>query len=157
MHRAPAVSFSTVRSRWHLRFIVALFFTAVVTLWGYWFWQSQPDGLVVAVACTLLGTALLALISWYQSAPSCLRWNGQYWHWSGFGDQSECRLSLRMDWQSGLLVSLQCESQPLVWLWLDACADIYQWNDLRRAIVSSEGVSPEGVDVPASLQHGDVA
>ena len=137
MHRAPAVSFSTVRSRWHLRCIVTLFIGAVVTLVAYSQGQPQSGGQVIAVACTTLAATLVALIGWYQSTTGDLRWDGQRWHWSGFEDQAVCRLSLRMDWQSGLLVSLQREGQSLVWLWLDACADIYQWNALRRAIAGS--------------------
>jgi hypothetical protein len=111
---------------------------------------------VIAMGCIVLVATLVALIGWYESVPGCLRWNGRHWHWSGFGDQAVCVLSLKMDLQRVLLVSLKCEGQPLVWLWLDACADIRHWNALRRAIVSSQGVSMDE-NVPTSQEHGEVA
>ncbi len=157
MHRAPAVSLSTVRSRWHLRFIVVLFVSAVVTLAAYSLSQPQSEGQVIAVACTVLFFPLLSLKDWYQSVQGYLRWNGQQWQWSGFGDLAVCELVHRLDWQRCLFVTLQCKGHPSVWLWLDACEDIYQWNAFRRAVVSSQAGSPEGVDAPASAQPGDLA
>ena len=157
MHRAPAVSLSTARSRWHLRFIVALFVSEVVTLVAYSLAQPQSEVQFVAVACTVLLFPLVALIGWYQSVPGYLRWNGQHWRWSGFGDQALCGLSLRLDWQRGVLVSLRCKGQRSVWLWLDACEDTYQWNAFRRALVSSQVAPLDGVDDPANMQHGEVA
>jgi hypothetical protein len=156
MHRAPAVSFSTARSRWHLRSIVALSISAVVATVAYSLGQAQSDWQVITVGCTVLVATFVALLDWYRSPPGCLRWNGQHWHWSGFGDQCVCGLSLRMDWQSGVLVSLQCEGQSTVWLWLDACADSNRWKALRRAMVSSQGVSMDE-DVPPTRHHGEVA
>ena len=157
MHRAPAVSLSTAKSRWHLRFIVVLFVSAVVTLAAHSLAQPKFEAQVIAVACTVLFFPLVALIGWYQSVPGYLRWNGQQWHWSGFGDQGVCGLALRLDWQRGLLVTLKRKGQSSVWLWLDACEDVCQWNAFRRAIVSSQDASPDGVDEPANRQHGEVA
>ena len=157
MHRAPAVSLSTVRSRWHLRFIVALFVSEVATLVAHSLAQPQSEVQAIVVAGAMLFFPLVALMGWYQSVPGHLRWNGQHWRWSGFGDQAVCALALRLDWQRGLLVLLRCKGQRSVWLWLDACEDTYQWNAFRRALVSSQVAPLDGVDDPANLQHGEVA
>ena len=140
-----------------MRFIVALFVSDVATLVAYSLAQPQSEVQVIVVACAVLFFSLVALMGWYQSVPGNLQWNGQHWHWSGFGDQAVCVLALRLDWQRGLLVSLRCEGQRSVWLWLDACEDIYHWNAFRRAIVSSQDASPEGVDEPVTEPQREVA
>jgi hypothetical protein len=139
-----------------LRFIIALSTSAAVNVLAFSLVQTQSLLQAIALACTVLIATFVALTGWYRSTPGILLWDGQHWHWSGFVDQSKCVLSLKMDLQRVLLVSLRCEGQPVVWLWLDACADIHHWSGLRRAIVSSRGVSMDE-DALTSQEHGEVA
>jgi hypothetical protein len=138
-----------------LRFIIALLTSAVVTMLAFSLLQTQSQVQASAMASTVLIATLVALTGWYRSTPGILLWDGQHWHWSGFGDRSKCVASLKMDWQRVVLVTLQCEGRPVLRLWLDACADIHHWNALRRAIVSSQGV-PTVEDGMTSQQHGEV-
>jgi hypothetical protein len=139
-----------------LRFIIALSTSAVAIVLAFSLLQTQSPKQSTALACAVLAVTLAALTGWYRSTPGILLWDGQHWHWSEFVDQSQCVLSLKMDLQRVLLVSLRCEGRPVVWFWLDACADIHQWNALRRAIVSSQGVSMDEV-ASTSQEHGEVA
>ena len=156
MHRPPAVSFSAGRSRWHLRCILFLFVSAAVVFWAFAVGQPQSDWQAVAVACTLLAAALWALFGWYQSPQGTLSWNGEQWHWSGYSDQPACILSLRMDWQRSLLVSLQRRGKPTDWLWLDAGSDAVSWRAFRRAACSIQSGFPEDDGVQTSRSHGEV-
>ena len=156
MHRAPAVSFSVARSHWHLWCILGLFFSAVLTFGAYALGQPQSGWQIVIVACTFLAAALVALFGWYQSPRGSLRWNGQHWHWSGYADQSACVVSLRMDLQRVLLVSLQRRDKLAHWLWLDAAADPANWRAFRRAVISSQSGFSEDDDVRAATPRGEV-
>lgn len=156
MHRAPAVSFLAARSRWHLRCIVVLAASSVLALVGFGLGQPQSQWQVLAVTCVMPASALVALIAWRRSPVGGLRWDGQHWRWSGWGDAAACRLTLRMDWQNGVLVSLICEGERSVCLWLDAPADPAHWNALRRAIFSSQNLAPEE-DGQVGDPHEEVA
>jgi len=61
----------------------------------------------------------------------------------------------RMDWQSGMLVTLKSKDQPTVWLWLDAPSDAANWNRLRRAVYSGH-LAFAAEEHPGQLP-GDVA
>ncbi len=136
MNRAPAVSFSTSRSRWHLRFVVAIIVSAGLVSVAFSIKQPQSGWSIFAIANTLLIASVFSLSSWRKSAVGQLRWDGQCWYWSVFGDPSVCDLMVRLDWQSGMLVTLKGKDQPTVWLWLDAPSDVANWNSLRRAVFS---------------------
>lgn len=137
MHRAPAVSVSVTKSRWHVVFIAALSILAVLPLAVLLFVQPQAPLRVFAMALVWLGCVIIPLVRWTKSPMGLLRWDSRAWHWSGFGDNSVCRLAVCMDWQRLVLVVLRCDAHPPVWLWLGACQDSMQWNALRRAIMTA--------------------
>ena len=156
MHRAPAVSFLTARSRWHLRFVLVLATSVGLTLVGFALGQPQSQWQLLILGCAGLVSACMALIDWSRSPVGCLRWDRQHWHWSGWSDSAACGLILRMDWQSGMLVTLQREGDRSLWLWLDARSDFGQWNALRRAIFSGQSIAPGDDGVEASPRHAEV-
>jgi hypothetical protein len=155
MHPAPAVSFSANRSRWHLRCILVLFVSAAVAIGAFALGQPQSGWQVAAVACTLLSSAFVALFGWYQSPRGSLRWNGQHWHWSGYADHLVCVVSVRMDLQSSLLASLQCQGKPTDWLWFDAASDPTSWRAFRRAVFFSQSDFSEDDDAQSSAPRGE--
>ena len=155
MNQAPAVSFPTTRSRRHLQSIVALIVGAGLAAFFLGQRQSLSHWELLAVTCTLLVAAAHALRDWHQSPVGRLHWDGQCWRWSEFGEQSLCHLVVRIDWQSGLLVSVKSPGQTTTWLWLDASSDGANWNHLRRAVFSRRGISAN--DDQIEPKHGDIA
>ena len=137
MHRAPAVSFSVGRSRWHLGCVVGLGAASLGIALVFALNQSFGDGRAAAVLGAALVAPVLALWGWQKSPSGQLRWDGDYWHWSGFAATQSCHLSLLVDFQRVLLVRLSHADQPPVWLWLESAPGNIHWMPLRRAIVSS--------------------
>jgi hypothetical protein len=155
MNQAPAVSFPTTRSYRHLLCIVALTISAGLTASFLGHKQSLSSWELLAVTCTLLVAAAHAFRDWLQSPVGRLHWDGQCWRWSEFGEQSACDLVVRIDWQSGLLVSVKSPGQTTTWLWLDASSDGANWNRLRRAVFSRHSISAN--DDQIEPKHGDIA
>ncbi len=137
MHRAPAVSFSVGRSRWHLGCVGLLCAASLITALVFVLNASIWDWRCVAVLGAALLAPILAVRGWQRSPSGQLRWDGQQWHWSGFATTQACRLSLLVDLQRVVLVRLSGEDHPSVWLWLEAAPGSIHWMPLRRAIVSS--------------------
>jgi hypothetical protein len=100
---------------------------------------EQPQSRIVAAVLfgLLLFVVLTALRDWHKSPTGTLQWDGAHWHWRGHADQAPCLLTLHMDWQTVVLVSLRSEDTSTVWLWLESADDALRWKALRRAIVSS--------------------
>jgi hypothetical protein len=117
--------------------------------------QPQSRWEILTIACTVLAGIFFSLNAWYASPAGRLRWDGQFWRWSGFGDQTVCHLIVRIDWQSGILVTLNSQGQQRVWLWLDATSDADSWNGLRRAVFSENSNTVD--EVQPRQMHGDTA
>ena len=141
MHRAPAVSFSVNRSRWHLYLIVSLALLAALVAGAFVTTQPRSDVRIWLPAGVSLVSLAIALAAWHKSPAGLLHWDGRSWHWSGFSAAQGCDLSLLMDFQKVLLVSLKEAGGQPVWLWLHAGPRDPLWLALRRAVVSSRGIS----------------
>lgn len=156
MHRAPAVNFSVKRSRWQARCIAGLSLLALVTFAVFAREQAALDvrtGLVALAGAIGSGAALQA---WRQSLQGQLRWDGQYWRWSGFAENPVCRLVLLMDFQRVVVVGITAEAHAPMLLWLEGEPGDANWKPLRRAIVSSQADS--GIaDPKAGLAEGGSA
>jgi len=149
MHRAPAVSFSAGRSRWHLGCVGVLSVASLVTALAFVLNATNGGCRDAAVLGAALLAPLLAIRGWQKSPSGQLRWDGQQWHWSGFAERQACSLSLLVDLQRVVLVRLTGEDQPILWLWLEAAPGNIHWMPLRRAIVSSlrDGAGDASADV----------
>lgn len=138
MHRAPAVNFLVKRSRWQAWLIVSASLLALLVLvvftWTRTVLDLRTGGLALAIAVT----SGMALAGWMRTAQGCLRWDGEYWRWSGFDDNPECRLGVVMDFQNVVVVYVTAESRGPISLWLEATPGDISWKPLRRAIVSSQ-------------------
>ena len=140
MHRPPAASHSVPRSRWHLVCIVSIWMMAAVASAGHW---QSAAGLEskIAVLLVLSIFGLWALKDWFYTQQGRLRWDGQQWLWSGFGDVPVQKLFVVLDFQRLILVKLQANPLGARWIWLDAPKRDRQWLAMRRAIVGTVTLS----------------
>ena len=136
MHSAPAVSYPVGRSRLHGWLVLSLGLGASLT--GAW-WLGQIDAVgwrhwvFVGV---LLGTCGAAAVAWRRSAQGVLRWDGQSWHWNGAVALTPGVLTVHLDGQSFLLLSLRSAIGKRLWLWPERRLDVTRWSALRRAAFS---------------------
>jgi hypothetical protein len=105
-------------------------------------WQSAA-GLEskIAVLLVLSIFGLWALKDWFYIPQGRLRWDGQQWLWSGFGDVPVQKLFVVLDFQRLILVKLQANPLGARWIWLDAPKRDRQWLAMRRAIVGTVTLS----------------
>lgn len=141
MHRAPAVSYSVFRSRWHGRLIVLLSLLTAAALGGFAVGQSQFDARFGVMASTFLAVSAIAFHRWQKSPEGRLRWDGQFWFWTGFDALQACRLSLLLDFQRVVLVCVVGDAKAPLWLWLEERRGDPAWKPLRRAMVASQAAS----------------
>ena len=101
------------------------------------FFQAQVPSMesVLAWGCALLLVSVLAWRTWRGMPVGFLRWDGAAWYWSGFDDDAPCNLTLHLDFQRLLVVSVQRLGARPVWLWLEAVPGVTGWMPLRRAVV----------------------
>jgi hypothetical protein len=156
MHRAPAVSVSTARSRWHLCCILVLSSSGVASLLGFQLELPQPGWIVLALISSILLTTAIAVSRWAQTLPGNLRWDGHRWYTSAFDDNTAPCLTLQLDWGKAILVSLQDVTGHRVWVWLEAGQDAVVWSALRRAVVSSLETGADGAGHSAPRLEGTV-
>lgn len=136
MHRPPAVSHSVRRSRWHRRLLLGIWLLALGPL--FYAFISNPSPLpAAALAAIWLVCGWLAMRTWHASATGLLQWDGEHWHWIQEGEGQPCRVHMVWDFQQCVLVRLSIAEAPGLWLWLESGASVFQWDALRRALVSS--------------------
>ncbi len=154
MHRAPAVSIFVAPSRWQLRVVAALALLAMVSATG--FLLSQPDFGWQALTTVLLTfvVVLMAVRSWRHAPHGELAWNGQQWSWSSFPAPGICTLSLRMDFQSVMVVALVPAGARPTHLWLESVRDQAHWHAVRRAVIGSRGEPAIEVDPVPAMDPG---
>lgn len=145
---APAVVFPVARSRWHLRLVVLLSLLGLAAVTAIAIDQRLPGMPLVLLGCVVFASCGTALWTWQQSPVGYLRWDGQEWFWSGFGDaRRPCRVVLRLDAQYCMLLSLHAhghgDGRLRTWLWLDTIPGPAnaQWLALRRAVLSSQALA----------------
>jgi hypothetical protein len=71
-----------------------------------------------------------------------LRWDGQAWLWTGFGDVAVDHSALVLDLQQLVLLKLHSAEGAVAWLWLQGASGNRQWLALRRAIVAADLRTP---------------
>jgi hypothetical protein len=157
MHRAPAISFSVTRSRWQLRATVALGSLGLASIASFVYAQSDFGWRALLSLGVVPVVVAVALVAWWKAPRGILQWNGQQWNWSGFTALPACQVSLLMDFQSLLLVSLTSDTERSVCLWLEAGAGVADWQALRRAIVSGQSMVRIDVDRAQPRVGGDGA
>lgn len=136
---------------------MSLVLSAAVWVGAFVYTQQKPDALTWMPVVASLAACGAAFSTWHRSPAGLLRWDGRSWHWSGFLTARGCSLSVLMDFQSVLLVSLKETGRQPVWLWLQAVPGDPLWLVLRRAIVSSRGSSAGEQEADPLEENGYVA
>jgi hypothetical protein len=147
MHAPPAVSFSVGRSTVHGCCLAAALLLALV-VGALWLDQgADPGWRQVLYLLLLLVTSGLAVRQWRRAPIGQLQWDGRAWHWSTWPDAA-CSITVRLDGQTWLLVSLRSEAGSTLWLWLERQTEVTNWPALRRAAHGSgqadAGLSADG-------------
>lgn len=141
MHSAPAVSYPVGRSRLQGWLVLGLGLGASVT-GGYWLQQVDAVGWRQGLfAGVLLGACGAAALAWRRSVQGILQWDGQAWHWTGADASIPVRLTVHLDGQFVLLLSVRPDTGRRRWLWPERRVDVVRWNALRRAVFSRAGLT----------------
>lgn len=141
MHSAPSVVYPLGRS-----------FVQGLTLLGFWLAGALVLGLWWAITpgagwrlwftlAVLLGAGMAAVWRWKNSAIGQLCWDGQVWRWESQGylpDRLNQQLTVVLDLQRTMLLRLERQDQPPLWLWAARSAMPERWLDLRRAAHSTQ-------------------
>jgi hypothetical protein len=148
MHSAPAVSFPVGRSRfqgWTIAWVslgsavVGLTWSANLPELG---WRQALFTLIYLVSSGL-ATAL-----WRRTPAGTLRWDGMTWTWKSDKAMVTGALTVHLDFQFVLLLSLRPATGGRRWLWPERRWAKMDWHDLRRAVFSHKGTAQQ-TDVPA--------
>ena len=138
MHQAPALAFQVGRSAVHGYLLIGL---AGVSLMTGVLWLLPIDDAGWRQALFFVSWLLvlgIAVRQWQHWPSGELIWDGAAWRWQGTGlwatEQCHGLLRPQLDWQVGLLLSLQPDSGKRIWLWAQCCDDAQQWAALRRAV-----------------------
>ena len=136
MHRAPAVSFPVMRSRWHMRLLVAaLAFSAIAsTAFIGSGASSGPRSALVLLA--MGGAAVFAGVQWVRTPSGVLHWDGGQWLWESASQSEPCTVQPKLDFQQAVVVRVRCGSGASRYHWIEAGAAPQHWLALRRALVS---------------------
>ena len=143
MHSAPAISHCVQRSRYQGWFL-SLAWLSGVAVSAYWLSLLDDAGwrLYLALAC-VVNAGILALMAWKRSSVGgLLIWDGLGWRYETPAASVPGTLSVHIDLQFFLLLSLRSDGASLHWFWLDRPAMSLTWDDLRRAVWS--GASGRG-------------
>ena len=146
MHSAPTVSYPVGRSRLEGWVVVltALSGVLVVLLWAL---AADTAGWRQwLLLMTLLATCSVAASGWRRSPQGTLRWDGKDWAWHSGQSPVSGILSVHLDLQFFLLVSLRTGSGPRLWLWPEQRFDAMRWKDLRRAVFAYSGTASSHID-----------
>lgn len=136
MHSAPALSYPVGRSRWQ-GWLVSLTGLGGALTGLLWQAAANPPGWRQGLfAFALLGAVSVAVWSWQRSPPGNLCWDGQAWSWLSVDRSVSGRLTVHLDFQFFLLLSLRPDRGARIWLWPERCSEAAGWNALRRAVFS---------------------
>lgn len=146
MHSAPTVSYPVGRSRLEGWVVVltALGGLLVVLLWA--FAANTAGWRQWLLVMTLLGTCSFAANAWWRSPQGTLSWDGKDWGWQSGQSSVSGILSVNLDLQFFMLVSLRTGSGARIWLWPEHRSDAMRWKDLRRAAFAYSGTVSSHID-----------
>lgn len=147
MHRAPPVTLSIARSIWRIRLIGGLVFAVLLSTATFVAQYRLDLPMLLLTLVVTLAAISTAVYGWWNTPESCLSWDGQTWHWSGFGESSACLIAVRQDWGRVLVLSLRSRTCQGAKIWLDAVVDPMAWRATRRAIVCAPTGWADGTDL----------
>lgn len=155
MHNAPAVSFPVGRS--HLQGWLVGLTTLVSGVAGLTWWvQVDVAGWRQALfGLSGLVTGTLAMTMWHRAQQGTLCWDGQAWRWAGNTSTACGTLTVHLDLQFAMLLSLRTDVGALLWIWPEQKNSKERWRDLRRAVFSKRGATQvHDADIEFPLRPG---
>ena len=134
MHNAPAVNYPVGRSFFHGWLVVAagLLGGLVMVLWLAS--TADPGWRQWLLAAVLVATVLSAANAWRRSPQGMLHWNGHLWEWVASGEALEGHLTVHLDFQSWMVLSVKSDRGEVLWLWPERRSEALNWDALRRAV-----------------------
>ena len=138
MHNAPAVSYPVGRSHFQDCLLGG---TALISVLAgvLWFYVSDLVGWRLGLyAITLVGTGALAIQAWRHTPHGVLRWDGQAWRWTTEVASVGGVLTVHLDFQFCLLLSLRTDAGAWLGLWPQRQTDTAHWHALRCAVFSHQ-------------------
>ncbi len=140
MNKAPAVTYLVgpsvfLRALAYLLFLLGALSTLALltqTPLSIWRWALSLS--------VLAGCGCLAWSCGRHEEQGRLVWDRQIWH---FVENSESTgdIQVRLDWQSGLLLTFDSAGQRTRWLWLAQASSPRLWPALRRAVWAPRAVT----------------
>lgn len=135
MHSAPAVTYPVGRCRFHAGLLAGLLVMGAGVLVT---WVQHDDAIAMrhaAAGLLWLICALAVVRLWWRSPTGSLTWDGQLWTWAGEGGEPyPVALSMTLDSQTALLLRLQADGAPSLWVWLEQRRAPARWLPCRRAV-----------------------
>ncbi len=135
MQGPGAVQLRVSRSRCLARVLFALWFIGLLASLTFFLNQFVDLQSLLVWAFAVLAVSGLAWKVWRSAPEGLLRWDGAAWYWSGFKGDAPCTLTLDMDFQSLLIVSVRRPGLRPVRLWLETIVPDKGWMALRCAVV----------------------
>lgn len=143
MNSAPAVQYPVGRSTFQGCFLLASGVVALL-VGGMWLRANVAfGGAQMTFVIVLVFVLSLAGHVWRQTEVGLLTWGGESWSWSKGLPSAKVRLAIHFDVQILMILELQPEKGPSVWLWVERASDPVRWRALRRAVYADG--SPESV------------
>jgi toxin CptA len=134
MHSAPAVSYPVGRSSF-MAYLIGGILLVSVLVGVLWLWQEGSPGWrqwLYVVASLLAG--IVAVVAWWRTERGVLRWDGEVWSWSA-ADVSVCgSLTVHLDLQFCMLISLHQQGRTRLWCCPERRSRASLWFGLRRAV-----------------------
>lgn len=145
MHSAPTVDYPLGRSRFQAGLWLSCILVSYVAGVLWWMqsdnlgWRQGLMGLAWLIA------ALLGGREWQKTARGDLHWDGTCWSFTSGSKSVTGVLSVHLDLQFLLLLSLCPLNGSRIWLWPERASAPARWTALRRAAFSRPGA--QSVDV----------
>jgi hypothetical protein len=134
MHPPRPVQFQVNRSQWHRVGIFCALATALVFAVPLTRYSFQAGALMVFMAFVMTSYACWR---WVRGETGMLRWTGEYWLWSVWGDAPVGSVHTVLDFQAMLLIRLISQSGKRNWIWLESGDSLAQWRDVRRSLAAA--------------------
>lgn len=142
MHRPAPAQWLVTRSRWLARVLLVLWLLGWVAMLTFFHTQRVSLESVLVWILTMMLVCGLLWQLWGGRPTGLLRWDGSAWYWPGLEGEAPCTVTLRMDLQRLLIVSVHRSGLPTVWLWLETFPGTTGWLSLRRAMVRTAVSAP---------------
>ena len=136
MHLPPAASWMVGQSQGQRHLLAALVLLGALATLFFCYSQSWGASSLL-VLLVLAGCSVAAVAGFGRSAQGLLRWDGERWHWPDPAGRAVADVVCVLDLQRLMLLRLDFDRRPCLWLWLQSPEMDGRWLAMRRAVVAS--------------------